>query len=63
MTDVAIAPQPTVKSRNQRVLDYIGGRLCESTSAGQCILHLNPGGEIRRIEWRQVENASDIIET
>lgn len=56
-------PQPTVEARNKRVLDYVGGRLCDSMSAGQCILHLNPGGEIRRIEWRSVDNVSDIIDS
>lgn len=48
--------------KNQRVLDYVRGRLGESTSAGQCILHINPGGEIRKIEWHSVERAEDIID-
>ena len=50
------------KEKNQQVLDYVHGRLGEKTSQGQCILHLGPGGEIRRVEWRSTERAEDIVE-
>lgn len=48
--------------KNRRLLEYVEGRLDERTSAGQCILHLAPGGHIRRIEWRDTENAEDILD-
>lgn len=46
---------------NRRMLDYIGARLGDKTSAGQCILHIAPGGEIKDIEWRQKERKDDIL--
>lgn len=51
-----------VEDKNQKVLDYVHGRLCDRTSQGQCILHIGPGGEIRKVEWRSTERAEDIVE-
>lgn len=51
----------TTVDQNQAVLDYVRDRLDERTSAGQCILHLAPGGEIRRVEWRSIDKVEDII--
>lgn len=48
--------------QNEKVLDHVHGRLGPHTSQGQCILHLGPGGEIRRVEWRAVEKVEDIVE-
>lgn len=53
---------PSLAQRNQRVLDYVGGRLGERTSQGQCILHIAPGGEIKKVEWRSTDKVEDIIE-
>lgn len=49
-------------AQNEKVLSYVHGRLGVRTSQGQCILHLGPGGEIRRVEWRAVEKVEDIVE-
>jgi hypothetical protein len=46
---------------NEKVLNYVHGRLGERTSAGQCILHVGPGGVIRKVEWREVDRVEDII--
>lgn len=46
---------------NRQVLDYIYGRLGDDTSAGQCIMHIGPGGVIRKVEWRRVDRVEDII--
>ncbi len=51
----------TVEQANQRVLNYVRDRLDDRTSAGQCILHLAPGGKIKKVEWRAQEDAEDII--
>lgn len=46
---------------NKRVLTYVAGRLGDKTSAGQCILHIAPGGEIKRIEWRETQSKEDVL--
>ena len=46
---------------NQTVLDHVRDRLSDTDSPGQCILHLGPGGEIRRVEWRSTEKKEDIL--
>ncbi|KKN88049.1 hypothetical protein LCGC14_0251210 [marine sediment metagenome] len=51
-----------VWAQNEQVLAYVQGRLGDHTSAGQCILHIGPGGEIRRLEWRAVEKVEDLLE-
>ena len=51
----------TVEQSNQRLLNYIRDRLDDRTSAGQCILHLAPGGKIKTVEWREKEEVEDII--
>lgn len=58
---MAIGPS-SVEEKNQKVLAYVHGRLGDQTSQGQCILHLAPGGEIRKVEWRSTERAEDIVE-
>lgn len=50
-----------VQQKNQATLDYVAGRLGKETSSGQCILHLAPGGEIRKVEWRSMETVDDIM--
>lgn len=50
-----------VTEKNQQVLEYVRDRLGEKTSAGQCILHLAPGGEIRKVEWRSTDRVEDIV--
>ncbi len=60
--EILPALNTTVEERNEKVLAYVHGRLGEKTSQGQCILHLGPGGEIRRVEWRSTERAEDIVE-
>ncbi len=50
-----------VWAQNEKVLAYVQGRLGDRTSQGQCILHLGPGGEIRRVEWRAVEKVEDLL--
>lgn len=52
----------TVKAKNQQVLDYIRDRLSEKTSPGRCVLHLAPGGEIRKIEWQSTDHVDDILD-
>ncbi len=61
MSKIALVLPVSVEEKNLRVLEYIHGRLGDKTSQGQCILHINPGGEIRRIEWRETENSDDVI--
>ena len=55
-------PSVALTRKNKKVLDYVHGRLGEQTSAGQCILHIAPGGAIHKIEWRSMERAEDIVE-
>ena len=62
MTTSALAEKPSVEAKNQRVLDRVRDRLGENTDAGKCILHLNSGGEIRRVEWRHIENVDDMVD-
>lgn len=47
--------------RNRQVIEYLLGRLGDKTSAGQCILHLAPGGEIKKIEWRETEDVEGVF--
>ncbi len=61
MNLVVPKPRPSVREKNQGVLDYVGGRLDENTSSVSCTLHINPCGEIRRIEWNSVEKSDDIL--
>ena len=60
MSGVA-ATDDRVRAQNEKVLAYVHGRLGDRVSQGQCILHLGPGGEIRRVEWRAVEKVEDVI--
>lgn len=51
--------ETTVEDKNRKVLAYVHDRLA---GPGQCILHVDPGGEIRRVEWRSVERVEDVLE-
>ncbi len=53
--------QRTERDSNQQVLDYVRDRLGDKTSPGQAILHLAKGGQIRRVEWRSIDDVDDII--
>ena len=61
MSDQVMPTKTTVEDKNRRVLEYVAGRLGEKTSAGQCILHINPGGEIRKLEWKRTEHVDDVL--
>lgn len=58
---VRTSPGQIVEAKNKKVLNYVASKLRLRTTAGQCILHLNTGGEIRKIEWRSQENVDDVV--
>ncbi len=58
---VAPRRRRAASDNNQQVLDYVRDRLGEKTSTGQCVLHIGPGGVIRRVEWHSGEDVDDII--
>lgn len=49
-------------SNNRRLVEYLVARLDARTSPGQCILHLAPHGEVKKIEWREVDLVDDILD-
>ncbi len=51
-----------VWARNEKVLAHVGDRLGETVNSGQVVLHLAPGGEIRKVEWRVPDLVKDLLE-